>query len=53
MVIHILGIYDFLSLCNLSVWDPGSFSKLVGEFVLDLVVGCPFVNICEFGLGQS
>ena len=34
-------------------YDSGVFAKLVGEFVVDLVIGCPFVYICIFGLSQS
>ena len=32
---------------------PGFFPKLVGEFVVYLVFGCPFVYVCEFGLCYS
>ena len=53
VVTHILGVLEFESLCNLGVYDPRIFPKLVGEFVVDLVIGYSFVYICEFGLGQS
>ena len=53
VVTHILGVSEFSSLCELGVCGPGVFPKLVGEFVVDLVIGCPFVYVCEFGLGQS
>ena len=29
----------------------GIFAKLVGEFVVDLVIGCSFFYVCEFELG--
>jgi hypothetical protein len=38
---------------DLSICDSGVFQKLVGEFMVDLVIGCPFVYVCEFGLSQS
>ena len=46
--------YHNFRLCVVfGVCDPGVFPKLVGEFVVDLVIGCPFAYVCEFGLGQS
>ena len=26
------------------------FPNLIGKFMVDLVIGCPFVYMCEFGL---
>jgi hypothetical protein len=40
-------------MCNLGVCGPGVSPKLVGGFVVDLVIGCTFVSVYEFGLGPS
>ena len=53
VIAHVLGVLESQIMCDLSVCDYGVFPNLVGEFVVDLVVGCPFIYICEFGLSQS
>ena len=50
MVTHKLGISEFKRLCDLGICGPGVFPNLVGEFVVDLVIGCPFIYVCKFGL---
>ena len=53
VVAHVLGVSDFQCLCDLSVYDIGVFTKVVGEFVVDLVVGCSFIYICEVGSNNN
>ena len=35
---HVLGIYEFESLGNLGIWHIFAFPKVVGEFLVYLVV---------------
>jgi hypothetical protein len=39
VVVHVLGILEFLCLCDLGFCDYGIFPKLVGEFMVDLFIG--------------
>lgn len=38
-------------MCELSALDSGGFPNLVGEFVVDFVIGYIFIYIHYFGLG--
>lgn len=45
VVSHVLSILEFQSLCDLGVFSFEFFPKLVGELVVDLIIGSPFVYV--------
>jgi hypothetical protein len=51
MVAHILGIYEFKCLGDLGVRGFFVLQEVVGEFLVYLGIGWPFVYIWEFMFG--